>query len=148
MKLVKAWEEQGVEIPAPYQRRIKVLFAPDKEGVEPLTFSHAILPPGGRTDYHIHDRPELIYVVSGEGICVHEGQQTPITADVAMWVPAGERHQMINTGYGPLKLATVFIPAYTAAENYKRCLDAAAAAEAKPAAAPPTPPAAAQPKPE
>jgi len=45
MKLVKAWEEKGVEIPAPYRRQIKVIFAPDKEGVEELTFSHAILPP-------------------------------------------------------------------------------------------------------
>ena len=132
MKLVKAWEEQGVEIPAPYQRRIKVLFAPDKEGVEELTFSHAILPSQGRTDYHTHDRPELIFVVSGEGICVHEGIETPIKEDVAMWVPAGEKHQIINTGYSPIKLATVFIPAYTAADNYRRCLDAAQAV--KPAA--------------
>lgn len=130
MKLAKAWEEPGVEIPAPYQRRIKVLLAPDKEGVAEVTFSHAILPPGGRTDYHTHDRPELIFVVSGEGICVHEGEQTPITEDVVMWVPADERHQMINTGYSPLKLATVFIPAYTAEENYRRCLDAAEAARA------------------
>jgi mannose-6-phosphate isomerase-like protein (cupin superfamily) len=125
MKLVKAWEEEGVEIPAPFQRRIKVLFAPDKEGVNEITFSHAILPPQGRTDYHDHDRPELIYIVSGEGICVHEGEHTPIKADMAMWVLAGEKHQMINTGYEILKLATVFIPAYNASDNYKRCLDAA-----------------------
>ena len=127
MILVKAWEEQGVEIPAPYQRRIKVLLAPDKEGVQELTFSHAILPAQGRTDYHTHDRPELIFVVSGEGLCVHDGVETPIRDDVVMWVPAGERHQIVNTGYAPVKLATVFIPAYTAAENYQRCLDAAKA---------------------
>ena len=125
MKLVKAWEEKGVEIPAPYQRTIKVLLAPDKEGVNELTFSLAILSPQGRTDYHIHDKPELIYVVSGEGICIHDGEETPVTADVVLWVLAGEKHQMINTGYAPLKLATVFIPGYNAADNYKRCLEAA-----------------------
>jgi mannose-6-phosphate isomerase-like protein (cupin superfamily) len=125
MKLVKAWEEEGVEIPAPFNRRIKVLFAPDKEGVEEITFSHAILPPDGRTDYHCHDRPELIYIVSGKGICVHEGEHTPVQEDVALWVPTGEMHQMINTGETPLKLATVFVPAYKASDNYKRCLDAA-----------------------
>jgi mannose-6-phosphate isomerase-like protein (cupin superfamily) len=129
MKLVKAWEERGVEIPAPYQRRIKVLLAPDKEGVQELTFSHAILPASGQTDYHTHDRPELIYVVSGEGICVHEGQETPIKADMVMWVPAGEQHQIVNTGYEAMKLATVFIPAYTAEQNYQRCVDAAKAAQ-------------------
>jgi mannose-6-phosphate isomerase-like protein (cupin superfamily) len=130
LKIVKAWEEKGVEIPAPYRRQIKVLFAPDKEGVEELTFSHAILPQGGRTDYHVHDRPELIYIVSGSGICKHEGEETPVQEDVALWVPKGEWHQMINTGNVPLKLATIFVPAYTAGENYKHCLDAARAAEA------------------
>ncbi|MGE5604356.1 MAG: cupin domain-containing protein [Bacteroidota bacterium] len=130
MKLVKAWEEQGVEIPAPYQRRIKVLLAPDKEDVAELTFSHAILPPCGRTDYHTHDRPEMIYIVTGEGICKHEDEETPICADMVLWVPAGEKHQMINTGYQELKLATVFIPGYLAKDNYNRCLDAAKAAKA------------------
>ena len=131
MKLVKAWEESGVEIPAPYQRQIKVLFAPDKEGVEEITFSHAILPPNGRTDYHLHDRPELIYVVSGKGICVHEGEETSVQEDVALWIPTGEMHQMINSGDIPLKLATVFVPAYKASDNYKRCMDAANAEAAK-----------------
>lgn len=125
MKLVHAALEAGVQIPAPYRRTIKVLFAPDKEGVEELTFSHAILPPGGQTDYHTHDRPELIYVVHGSGICVHEGERTLIEEDMAMWVPAGERHQIINQGADTLKLTTVFVPAYKAGENYQRCLDAA-----------------------
>lgn len=132
MQIARAWEEPGVEIPAPYARRIKVLFAPDKGGVEEITFSHAILPPSGRTDCHTHDRPELIYVVSGEGICVNGGSGTPIAADVVMWVPAGEAHQIINTGYQPLKLATVFVPAYTAEENYARCVKAAEAAKQQP----------------
>jgi mannose-6-phosphate isomerase-like protein (cupin superfamily) len=131
LKLVKAWEEKGVEIPAPYRRQIKVIFAPDKEGVEELTFSHAILPPGGRTDSHHHDRPELIYVVSGKGICVHEGEETAVQEDVALWIPAGEQHQLINSGKVPLKLATVFVPAFKASDNYRRCLDAAEAAAIK-----------------
>jgi mannose-6-phosphate isomerase-like protein (cupin superfamily) len=125
MKIVKAWEEKGVEIPAPFQRTIKVFFAPDKEGVDVLTFTHALIPSQGRTDYHVHDKPELIYIVTGNGICLHEGEETPITADMILWVLAGEKHQMINTGYEQLKLATVFIPPYTASENYNRCLEAA-----------------------
>ena len=132
MKIVKAWEEKGVEIPAPFRRQIKVIFAPDKEGVKELLFSHAILPPGGLTDYHTHDRPELIYVVSGHGVCLHDGQETPIQEDVALWVPAGEKHQMINKGDAPLKLATVFVPGFPANDNYKRCLDAAKGEAVKP----------------
>ena len=127
MKIVKAWEEKGVTIPEPYKRNIKVLFAPDKEDVPEITFSHALIYPGNKTDCHTHDRPELIYIVSGRGIAICEDKETPVEADVVLWVEKGEKHQMINTGSDTLKLATVFIPAYTAAENYARCLDAAKA---------------------
>jgi mannose-6-phosphate isomerase-like protein (cupin superfamily) len=125
MKLVKAWEESGVQIPPPFSRRIKVLFAPDKEGVEELTLSHVILPPNGRTDAHAHDRPELIYVAAGEGVCVNEGEETRIVPDMALWVPAGEKHQLINPTAADLKIITVFVPAYPAQQNYARCLNAA-----------------------
>jgi mannose-6-phosphate isomerase-like protein (cupin superfamily) len=103
--------------------------APDHNNVQELTFSFALIDPGGSTDYHSHDRPELIYIVSGEGISTCEGESVEVREDVVLWVRAGEQHQMKNTGAGVLKLATVFIPPYTAAENYKRCLDAAAKKE-------------------
>ncbi|KUO67817.1 MAG: hypothetical protein APF77_12285 [Clostridia bacterium BRH_c25] len=127
MKISRAWEEQGVTIPAPFNRTIKVLFAPDKEGVKEITFSHALIHANSSTDAHTHDRPELIIIVSGRGIAVCNGVKTPVETDVALWIEAGEEHQMINTGYETLKLATVFLPAYTAEENYSRCMEAAKA---------------------
>jgi mannose-6-phosphate isomerase-like protein (cupin superfamily) len=128
MKYVKTWEEEGVTIPAPYARTIKVFFAPDKEGVEELIFTHALIHPFSKTDYHKHDRGELIYVVSGRGNAVCEGVELPVEPDVALWVEKDEMHQMVNTGAETLKLATVFVPAFTAAENYARCLEAAKSA--------------------
>lgn len=125
MEIIKAWEETGVKIPSPYSRTIKVLMAPDRSNVEELTFSFALIDPGGQTDYHTHDRPELIYIVSGQGESTCEGETIEVKEDVALWVRAGERHQMKNTGPEVLKLATIFVPAYTAEENYRRCLDAA-----------------------
>ncbi len=127
MEIVKAWEEEGVKIPAPYARTIKVLFAPDSHDVGELTFSFALIDPGGQTDYHTHDRPELIFIVGGRGVSICEGESFAVQGDMVLYVRAGEKHQMINTGAETLKLATVFIPAYTAAENYARCLKAAAA---------------------
>jgi len=132
MKLVKAWEEKGVEVPSPYQRTIKVFFAPDRGGVDVINFSHALIPAQGRTDYHAHDRPELIYIVSGSGMCIHDGEETAVTADMILWVLAGAKHQIINTGYEQLKLATVFIPAYKAADLTSRCVDAANSAASRP----------------
>ncbi len=125
MEIVKAWEEAGVKVPAPYARTIKVLLAPDAHNVPELTFSFALIDPGGQTDLHIHDRPELIFIVSGRGQAVCDGETVEVQPDVVLWVRAGERHQMINTGAETLKLATVFVPAYTAEANYSRCLSAA-----------------------
>jgi mannose-6-phosphate isomerase-like protein (cupin superfamily) len=128
MEIVKAWEEQGVKIPAPYSRTIKVLLAPDRGNVPELTFSLALIDPGSQTDYHTHDRPEMIYIVSGRGVAVCEGVETEVQGDMVLWALAGEKHQLINKSAETLKLATVFIPGFTAESNYTRCLDAAKAA--------------------
>lgn len=130
MEIVKAWEEEGVKIPEPYSRTIKVLMAPDKENVEELTFSFALIDPGGQTDYHTHDRPELIYVVSGRGVYISDGESFDVQGDVVIWAEAGEQHQMKNTGPETLKLATVFVPAYTADHLLGNILAAAEAARA------------------
>ncbi len=125
MEIVKAWEEEGVKVGAPFARTIKVLFAPDRHDVNELTFTFALIEPHSMTDYHTHDRPELIYVVSGKGESVCEGNACEIQPDVILWVRAGEKHQIKNTGDEILKLATVFTPAITAEFNYNRCLTAA-----------------------
>ena len=129
MILVKGWEQEGVTIQEPYKRTIKTIFSPDQENgsIEALLFTHAIIYPHSQTDYHAHDRPELIYVVYGRGICVHEDQEIEIQTDVAMWVPAGEKHQIKNTGDESMKLATVFVPGFSWKDNIKRCEDAAKA---------------------
>jgi len=101
------------------------LFALDVDAVPELTFSFALIDPGGMTDAHIHDRPELIFIVSGHGQALCDSEQVELQPDVVLWCKAGERHQIINTGAETLKLATVFVPGYTARENYDRCLTAA-----------------------
>jgi mannose-6-phosphate isomerase-like protein (cupin superfamily) len=128
VKLVKGWEVEGVTIQEPFRRTIKTIFSPDEEngGIEELLFTHAIIYPGSQTDYHTHDRPELIYVVYGRGVCICGGQEIQIQSDVAMWAPAGEKHQIKNTGDESLKLATVFVPGFSSKANIKRCQDAAA----------------------
>ncbi len=125
MEINDTRHEAGVKIPPPYSRSIKVLLAPDRHNVAEVTFSVVHIDPGGQTDYHAHDRPELIYIVSGEGIGVCEGEESALQEDVVLWVRAGEKHQIKNTGTQDLKLATVFVPAYTAEENYSRCVQAA-----------------------
>ncbi|MBW2059412.1 MAG: cupin domain-containing protein [Deltaproteobacteria bacterium] len=127
MKLVRPWEEEGITIPEPYKRTIKTIFSPDEEkgGIKELLFTQAIIHPHSQTDYHTHDRPELIYVVYGRGVSVCEGEEIEIQSDMALWVPAGEKHQIKNTGDETMKLATVFVPGFSWKENVKRCQEAA-----------------------
>lgn len=125
MEVIKCWEEEGQTISEPYKRHIKVMLAPDTRNVPEITFSHAIIYPHSKTDYHAHDRPELILIVSGRGISVCDGKKIPIEPDMALWVKAGEMHQVINTGEESIKLATVFVPGYTAKENLDRIVKAA-----------------------
>lgn len=125
MKMVKAWEDPGVQIPAPFEREIRVLLAPDRQDVDELTFNVVTVAAGGGTDLHRHDRPELIYIVSGNGFCVQDGRKVPIQSDVVMWIPAGEDHQILNGGDAPMKMTTIFVPPYPASQIYERCLKAA-----------------------
>ncbi len=127
MKIARVCDGEGVTVPDPYRRKITVLFAPDKEGVAELTFSHVVLPPHGQTDRHTHDRPELIFVLSGQGTAICDDGQTTLEPNVALWALRDEPHQICNTGTEDLILATVFIPAYGAKDIYHRCLQAAAA---------------------
>jgi mannose-6-phosphate isomerase-like protein (cupin superfamily) len=131
MEVIKCWEEEGQTISEPYKRHIKVMLAPDTRNVPEITFSHAIIYPHSKTDYHAHDRPELILIVSGRGISVCDGKEIPIEPDMALWVKAGEMHQVINTGEESIKLATVFVPGYTAKENLDRIVQAAEKAKSE-----------------
>jgi mannose-6-phosphate isomerase-like protein (cupin superfamily) len=131
MEIVRCWEEPGVTIKAPFKRTIKVFLAPDTRDVPEICYSHAIIDPGSQTDYHKHDRPELIQILSGRGIAICDGKETPVEPDMALWVKAGEMHQMINTGPESMKLATVFVPGYTARQNLDRIIKAAEAANEK-----------------
>lgn len=126
MEVVRCWEEEGVIIPEPFHRKLKVILAPDKRDVHEASFNQAIIFPEGKTDYHSHDRPELIYVVHGRGVSVCSDVRSPIETDMVLWVRAGEMHQIINTGDDEMKLATVFVPPITAEVLCSTCLDSAA----------------------
>ena len=129
MEIIKCWEEDGVTITEPYQRHIKVLLAPDRRNVSEITFSYAMIYPKSKTDYHKHDRPELIMVLSGRGVSVCDGVETPLEPDMALWVKADEMHQVINNGDDMLKLATVFTPAYSAKDLLGGIMEAAERAQ-------------------
>ena len=125
MKVVIAAMEEGVTVPSPFNRTIKILLAPDKEGVNELTLSYVTIPPGGHTDTHTHDRPELLYIISGKGLSKGGDELVEVGPDTAIWVETDEPHELTNTGEEVLKLVTVFVPPYPAETLYSQCLQRA-----------------------
>jgi mannose-6-phosphate isomerase-like protein (cupin superfamily) len=126
MRIAKVEEEKGITVPAPYERTMKVLFAPDRRGAAEMTFSHVTIPPGGGTDSHAHDRPEVIYIISGSAQSISPEAAVTLGPGAALWVEAGEMHELRNTGEGALTFVTVFVPAYPAETLYASCLARAA----------------------
>ncbi len=58
----------------------------------------------------IHRLDQFFRVEEGTGEAVLDGVRTPIRAGFAVVVPAGAKHNIINTGTAPLKLYTIYSP--------------------------------------
>lgn len=58
----------------------------------------------------VHKLDQFFRVEQGSGEAVLDGVRTPIRAGFAVVVPAGARHNIINTGSEPLKLHTIYSP--------------------------------------
>jgi len=66
--------------------------------------------PGDDVDEETHDVDQVLVFVEGEGESVLNGERGRIGAGSLVSVPAGTRHNFINTGATPLKLYTVYAP--------------------------------------
>jgi mannose-6-phosphate isomerase-like protein (cupin superfamily) len=58
----------------------------------------------------VHTLDQFFRVEQGRGEAVLDGVRTAIEAGFAVVVPAGARHNIINTGKEPLKLYTIYAP--------------------------------------
>jgi mannose-6-phosphate isomerase-like protein (cupin superfamily) len=69
------------------------------------------LQPGEEIGEEVHeDRDQFFRVEQGEGEVSIDGKRTPIQSDMAIIVPSGARHNVINTGKEPLKVYTLYAP--------------------------------------
>lgn len=69
------------------------------------------LKPGEEIGEEVHTGHDQFFrVEAGKGEVVIDGVRTKIKSDDAIIVPAGARHNVINTGGKPLKLYTLYGP--------------------------------------
>ena len=69
------------------------------------------IPPGGDIGEEVHDDVDQVLVfVQGEGQAILGGETSPVTVDRLVHVPAGTRHNFVNTGATDLRLYTIYAP--------------------------------------
>ncbi len=68
------------------------------------------LTPGEEIGSEVHTLDQFFRVEEGAGEAVLNGVRTPIRSGFAILVPAGAKHNIINTGSVPLKLYTIYAP--------------------------------------
>jgi mannose-6-phosphate isomerase-like protein (cupin superfamily) len=68
------------------------------------------IPPNDDIGEEVHDVDQLLTFVSGIGEAVLGGERSQVATGDLVAVPAGTRHNFINTGPNPLVLYTVYSP--------------------------------------
>ena len=68
------------------------------------------LAPGEDIGLEVHELDQFFRVEQGSGVAILDGVSSPISDGFAVLVPAGARHNIVNTGSAPLKLYTLYSP--------------------------------------
>ncbi|GAB2597796.1 hypothetical protein Aab01nite_73510 [Paractinoplanes abujensis] len=68
------------------------------------------IPPDGEIGEEVHEVDQILTFVSGTGKAVVSGQERKVAQGDLVVVPAGRKHNFLNTGPNPLVLYTVYGP--------------------------------------
>lgn len=66
--------------------------------------------PGGEIGEEVHQQDQILVFVHGEGKSMLNGKESLIKAGQLVLVPAGTKHNFVNTGKEDLKLFTIYAP--------------------------------------
>lgn len=70
------------------------------------------IPAGGEIGEEVHPKVDQFFrVEAGKGKLVIDGEEKEFEDDFAFIVPAGSKHNVVNTGKEPIKLYTIYSPA-------------------------------------
>ena len=113
MKHIKEHEVVGERFEAPYARIIKHLAAPWTLDTTKLWLGVSEVDPGSKSNPHTHDdAEEIFYVVSGYGRIRVGAEEEDIGPGSCIFVPIGEKHQLINSGDETLKIIGATAPPF------------------------------------
>ena len=102
----KAYTEDVLRLARENDNFRRVLFTTERSQLVLMA-----LKPGEEIGEEVHEGIDQVLAFSdGEGEAVIEGKRNPVRAGTVVVVPAGTRHNFVNTGGAPLKLVTVYTP--------------------------------------
>jgi mannose-6-phosphate isomerase-like protein (cupin superfamily) len=87
------------------------------------------IPPDGEIGEEVHEVDQILTFVSGVGEAIVSGEKRKVTQGDLVVVPAGRKHNFVNTGPNPLVLYTMYAPPEHADAVVHRTKDEADAAE-------------------
>ena len=98
--------------PVPANGSIDVIFAPHRVPMEhPIGFGTQTVPPGGYVREHAHDQnEEVIFVVSGKGRAVIDGESHEMNPGSAFFIGKNRRHMFINEGETDILWTWLIVP--------------------------------------
>lgn len=68
------------------------------DGAEKFAMRFFEIKPDGYTPYHSHDWEHEVFILSGEGVVLYEGEERKIREGYVVFIPPGEKHCFRNTG--------------------------------------------------
>jgi hypothetical protein len=98
--------------PVPANGHIEVIFAPETVPMDhPIGFGTQTVAPGGHVREHAHDRnEEVVYVISGQGRAVIDGESHPMRPGSAFFIGKNRRHMFINEGTEDIVWTWLIVP--------------------------------------
>jgi mannose-6-phosphate isomerase-like protein (cupin superfamily) len=90
------------------------LFHPASSPVKDLSVAEALVEPGQETGAHRHQRSqEIYYVLEGSGMMRVGDESMSVKAGDAILMIPGAKHNIKNTGAGPLRILCICSPPYS-----------------------------------
>ncbi len=98
--------------PVPANGHIEVILAPHRVAMDhPVGLGTQTVAVGGHVREHAHDRnEEVLFVLSGQGRAVIDGESHPMVPGSAFFIGKNRRHMFINEGQSEISWIWLIVP--------------------------------------
>ena len=97
MKIFNIKEFLSMKNPTP-DKNFRSFILTDEDSARELGGVFGLLPAGSRGRYHYHEKRETIQIIiGGEGTQIIDGKEFPVKAGDVIFVPAGAKHNTVNS---------------------------------------------------